>query len=313
MTLVFISENNTPNYLALSSDISAGKIAGATLVGGTVLLTDTNAWKIIGGDSSLSDYTLPVSGGGGGVTQFKQLTDVPSSYVGQARKLVSVNSAENALEYAETIQDRSWVRGSTANAKDDEFNNGSIDASWSRVDNPGNAGLATWAESGDSLSLLLNGGDAAAELHAYVKPYAMQVGDYIQCKMTGGGAVSNFPNAGLIIANGNTYGSGSQAFFNYFLSAAAVNELSCSEWSGFNNRVDFIGSASPYFGLSMHMRLKYSAANTFEYYYSPDGISWILSTSRTITMTPSHIGIAGSTYSGSTPFIFSFDYFRLNP
>lgn len=210
--------------------------------------------------------------------------------------------------------DRRWVRGSTANALDDEFRDGAIDGSWTRVDDAGHSGYVTWTEAGDSLSLLLgNSADAAAELHAYLKADAMSIGDYIQCHIVGGGESSNFPIAGLIISNGTTYGAGKQAFFGYFMSAGAAYSLSRAEWSGFSTRDAFTDTASTYFGEQLHIRLKYSAANTFEYYYSPDGISWILIGSRSITLTPSHVGIAGSSYGSSTKFVFSFDYFRVNP
>jgi len=213
-----------------------------------------------------------------------------------------------------TIYDRRWARGSMADALDDEFNDDAIDGAWSRVDNSGHSGYVTWTEAGDSLSLLLgNTGDAAAELHAYLKSHAMATGDYIQCHLQGGGKLSDYPIAGLIIADGNTYGAGVQAFFPIFLASGATWGLSPSEWSGFNTRVAFTDYSSQYFGRDFHMRLKYASANTFEYYYSPDGISWTLVHTRTITMTPAYIGIAGSTYGGSTPFIFSFDYFRYNP
>ena len=47
------------------------------------------------------EYSM--SGGSGGVTEFIALTDVPSSYSGQALKIVRVNAAEDALEFATTV------------------------------------------------------------------------------------------------------------------------------------------------------------------------------------------------------------------
>lgn len=67
MALTFIGENNSPNYIALSSDIVDDKIEGASMIGGTVLLTDVvgaGSWKILDYDLSLKDYGLPVAGGG---------------------------------------------------------------------------------------------------------------------------------------------------------------------------------------------------------------------------------------------------------
>lgn len=212
---------------------------------------------------------------------------------------------------ASFIADRRWVRGNPAHPLDDEFNDGLISQSWMRVDNVGSR--AVWTEAGDSLSLYLTGGDAAAETHAILKSFAMPIGNTIQCHLKGLGELSTYPQAGLIIADGMTYGSGVQAFHSYYLTSGATNwDMVTTTYSGFNSRTSFTEHVSSYFGLDLHMRLEYSASNQFKYYVSPDGISWRLLDTRSITMTPTYVGFAGGTYGGSTPFIFSFDYFRVN-
>jgi hypothetical protein len=62
MTLVFLGQDNLPAYMALSTDVSANAISGAVLIGKTVLLTDTQAWKIILEDLTLADYVFPAGG-----------------------------------------------------------------------------------------------------------------------------------------------------------------------------------------------------------------------------------------------------------
>ncbi len=73
MTLKFIRKDTAPTYIALSSDIVTNQIAGASIIGGTVFLTDTGDWKVISDDLTLENYTLPVVFGGsitiGTVTQ----------------------------------------------------------------------------------------------------------------------------------------------------------------------------------------------------------------------------------------------------
>ena len=276
----------------------------------TLWFCSSNAGGTLG--STAIAFSQVTAGGGSGVAEDLTTAETDTS------KVLSPDGAGGVAWAAggggSTIYDRRWSRGSTADSHDDEFNNDSIDGKWSRVDNSGHSGYVTWTEAGDSLSLLLgNSADASAELHAYLQSYAMSIGDYIQCHIYGGGKQSDFPVAGLIIANGNTYGAGVQAYFPLFLSGSAAYNLSISEWAGFNSRTAFTENSTSFFGNQMHMRLKYSAANTFEYYHSPDGISWTLIGTRTITMTPTYIGIAGSTYGGGTPFVFAFDYFRLNP
>lgn len=60
MALIFVGHMNIPTYTALSSDVVTNAITGASIVGGTVFLTDTAAWKIIKPDLTLADYVLPV-------------------------------------------------------------------------------------------------------------------------------------------------------------------------------------------------------------------------------------------------------------
>lgn len=50
MALQFISSDNFPAYVALSSDITSGcPLAGASLIGKTVYAEDTGDWYIISG------------------------------------------------------------------------------------------------------------------------------------------------------------------------------------------------------------------------------------------------------------------------
>lgn len=59
MALTLISSEKTPTYLAVAADIVDSKIAGANIVGATVYLTDTGAWKIITADLTLVAYKAP--------------------------------------------------------------------------------------------------------------------------------------------------------------------------------------------------------------------------------------------------------------
>lgn len=61
MTLKFLSIERMPNFIAESSDISEGKIAGCSIVGATVFMSDTYEWYIVKNDLSLENYGLPIS------------------------------------------------------------------------------------------------------------------------------------------------------------------------------------------------------------------------------------------------------------
>lgn len=212
-----------------------------------------------------------------------------------------------------TINDRRWVRGSTANALDDEFNSGSLSGSWSRVDNTGRTGGATWTVAGDSLSVKLNGGDAAGELHGLVQSYAMAVGDTIQCHIMGRGPSSNYPFAGLIVADGNTYGSGQQITHQLWVATSAFDDMVEANWSGWNTRTAFSDSTYQGYGLDLHIKILRDTSNVWRHYVSPDAISWVeLANARTLSMTPAYVGFAAGSWTSSTPFVFAFDYFRVN-
>lgn len=59
--LIFIRNDTTPNYIALSSDIADSTIEGISIIGGTVLTTDDGEWYIIEKDLTLTPYSLPIS------------------------------------------------------------------------------------------------------------------------------------------------------------------------------------------------------------------------------------------------------------
>lgn len=61
MSLIFVGKMNVPTYTCLDADIIANAVAGATIVGGTIFVTDTAVWKIIKPDLTLAPYVLPVS------------------------------------------------------------------------------------------------------------------------------------------------------------------------------------------------------------------------------------------------------------
>ena len=94
------------------SDGYITQYATATPIVGDIFYADPSGKMVLlpigaPGDVLTSDGTVPSwgAGGGGGATVFTALTDVPSSYVGQARKLVAVNSGETGLEFISTMQE----------------------------------------------------------------------------------------------------------------------------------------------------------------------------------------------------------------
>ena len=69
---------------------------GETVISNVNKLIFDGATVVNNGDDSV---TITITGGGGGVTEFIELTDTPASYTGQASKVVAVKVDETGLEF----------------------------------------------------------------------------------------------------------------------------------------------------------------------------------------------------------------------
>src|SRR5260221_769536 len=67
-------------------------------------------------------------------------------------------------------KDRIVIPTNTGNVLDDDFDDGVLDSTWTRVDYSGDLATTSWTESGDVLSMRNVGTDAAARYHALLKP-----------------------------------------------------------------------------------------------------------------------------------------------
>lgn len=201
-------------------------------------------------------------------------------------------------------------RSTAANVADDEFNDASIDAAWVHVDN--GVHVATWTESASLLSVANPADDASAEVHALVKPATIPIGTKIETAIRMLSQAQNWPIAGLIFANGSTYGAGIQVACGYSIDGL----YQISERTGYNatSATQFV-AADPEARLypQLFMRLTYVAANTWRSEFSPDGVSWLnLIGDQTLSMTPSRFGVFSSGNTAAAAFVASFEYFRVS-
>ena len=277
MTLTFIGENNSPNYLALSSDIADNKIEGASQIGGTILLTDTGAWKIIKQDLTLLDYTLPLSGGA-------------------SMDAVDPTGAYHRLD--------------TATPTDDEFSDESISLDWNSV-RGSNTGTISWSEGRHSLNAL-SSGNPANTIHSQIKTATLADGEAFEALLYGRMNLNDsYPMAGVLISNGTL--SSSNVFVASIYNAGNAFDIPAIWYGTFANASSAHVSAvamSTSKGKIL-IRLFRTSATAFGMKMSSNGIQWIdIGTSYNPSFTPTHAGVFVSTWGGSNQAIASFEYFR---
>jgi hypothetical protein len=275
MTLIFIAENSSPNYIALSSDISGGQITGASMVGGTVLLTDTGAWKIIGADLSLIDYVLPVSGGGA--------TPVPVKYT--------------------------WSSDAppvTATAQDDEFNDGSINVKWTEIDHDS---VLTASEETTFPHMRLTAITRAGR-NVCGLAQSIPAGDFTIVSKVHMASSANYAYIGLamwesLVADSDIYTTTikQEASASYFTVAYLTNRNTQST-TPHNVGGNTYGAPIRY------IRIRRNSTNYY-HGYSIDGIHWYEpSAALNPSFTPTYFGIMVDNYGTGADLVGRFDFFR---
>ena len=223
---------------------------------------------------------------------------------------------------AASLQELQWkdkivIPSSVGHILDDDFDDASLDPAWVRVDNATDAANVTWTESSDILSVKNVGAGAASRYHALMKPLgaiSFPVTIEIATRHFSQYAINYFM-LGVMFSDGITYGSGKQIQTRPYTngSIATALRLSTTTNTGFNTEV------TPYESLNYQTiggpffhRLIWSAANTFQTWFSPDGVSWFQnSVNIPYTITPTYAGIATSNWGTNMTTIGSIEYFRV--
>lgn len=210
--------------------------------------------------------------------------------------------------------DARWTRlasDGAASAQDDEFRDASIDVKWTRVDTGGHAGYVTWLEGADSLNVIVgNTADATAEFHAYMQAHALAIGDSISCHIDMGGEATQYPLAALVVADGITVGAGKQVIFGTGDFNTSSTMLFNKSVTGYNTEAASTDYNGPTWNRGFHLKILRDVADVFRLYWSLEGVQWYEVGTRTLVMTPSHVGIAVSSYTSGVKHQFAYDYFR---
>lgn len=240
-------------------------------------------------------------------------TDIAAIADGGANTAAEVRAAlTSTLARADaasgTWNDRILVRQDTAHAADDEFDDSSLHGDWIVVEDT--SPNVTVTEDGSVLSVFHPGGDGTEELHAIVRPFS-PAGDFqIETALRIGGVSQNHQIAGLIAADGATYGAGGQVMGDRNLASSVVDWRSMDNY---NSNVSATANGYRSQGEWMFLRLEYtSSTGVWQVRMSPDGVSWTNhTTTLTRALTVSHVGLAVSTWGGAGQQVFTFEYFRV--
>jgi len=194
----------------------------------------------------------------------------------------------------------------------DEFNDSSLDAAWARVDGTGAAsGNAVWTEGADSLSVLNKGGDSTATLHGLVRPLSgaggsMAAGDGFIAAFNVSREATNYAFAGLVLADGNTHGSGNQVV----AVSGADDGFNAWQFTGWNTRGTPLGSPGQILRIPSYIRLALISTGNWRVDSSPDAVTWLPGSTLTNSLTPSHVGFFTTSYGTSTKHVAAFDFIR---
>lgn len=196
----------------------------------------------------------------------------------------------------------------TPTGDDDEFNDSSF-TGWTLVEDASPNIVIT--EAHDICSIAHPGGDASAELHALMKARTVNTNDWIECYMIGAGRGANYAIGGVLMADGATYGAGTQVL--WALSSNTNGDYQLRSHTNYSvtgtNTSHTSFAAAPDCGVIM--RLMYLGSNSWRGYVSADGISYIKVTGDlSRTMTPTHMGFFCSTWGSAGPYNFAFRYIR---
>lgn len=211
--------------------------------------------------------------------------------------------------------DRIWYPSGTPLFAD-EFDDGSF-AGWTTCEVAGHG--YDVVESGAVLSAVHSGTiDSSPSGHYHTRlrtlPVGFTVGSYLQTcarliTYTGGS-----PMVGVILTDGTVWTTATNYVFVGIYSPGAgdgrlFSTIRCGKFAQTESTV-YDGAYSSLGTVGVHVRLKYEAANTWGVWISPDGVGWVQGSTRSYTMTPTHMGIATTTWNQSNVAM-TWDYFRV--
>ena len=203
-----------------------------------------------------------------------------------------------------------WTRNGLPNANDDEFQGTTINPAWVQVIP---SGAMTVQQGGDCLSMKVTN-NAAAGVCALVKPInGLTIGNSIET-CSHGITNQNYLMRGLVLSDGtavtnNVVWERSYSVLNGRMLLSSNSGTFTNGSTGSNLTESDLGMMTGPF----YQRITWLAANTWRFSYSCDGVLWSTfgRADMSFTMTPTHMGLASSTWTGAGDSLASYEYFRV--
>lgn len=216
-----------------------------------------------------------------------------------------------------SVKDRRWTVGSTETSID-EFNDGSLDAAWTRVDGTGAAvGNIDWTEGADVLSSIRKAANTGNAINGIVRAIgsAPSTGDaWLTCLTVLGPPATNYLVNGIIISDGTTHGAGKQISAEVLSDNSGVRQSTYAiPWTNWGTPGTQSSSrVNPPPGTPLFLRLVYKGSSQWRADTSPDGISWVLGASLATlaSFTPSHVGLYSRDGASGTIAVASYEFLR---
>ena len=331
------------NDFRLRGNFLSGQVADAPLLVGATTMNSPGLASLPVIDSTTYMALVIDPSGTGGPPEIVHVTDHAS--LATSATIVRAREGSGAREHAATTtwinspttydfpaarppQDRVWTPPATplvgtASALSDEFNDGVLDPAWVRYDvAAAGSGPVVYTEGADVLNINHAGSasDNSGPSHCLLRPLgglSFPITIEASFRMWRRYA-TNYQMLGLIFTDGATL-SNKGLWMNPYSSTStatawtvrtegfnALNQSGASYAPGPNTTWEMIGGP-------MYQRMRWSAANTFQSWYSCDGIGWIKipTGDMSYTMTPTHVGFCISTWTINTPCMGSVEYFRV--
>lgn len=199
----------------------------------------------------------------------------------------------------------------------EEFEGSSLGADWGRVDESGGAGRVTWAVAGGVLSSTHNNtADSSARMHWMLKPVgsAFAAGDAIVTayRVAHAGWAPNYVMCNVGLTNGTTPGASSAIATQAYVNSSNGSYGIVRNWANTSMTSDGAesGEQAVSHGGLFWLRLVMTAANTWRSDWSGDGISWMLGSPRSYSLTPTHMGVGHGNWTTTVRYNVTFECFR---